>query len=61
VLVVADILEIGSSLKKISLKNIGIKGNDEEISARLMKSLQHHNRLTKLVLSGNYVGLVYLV
>ena len=54
--VLTDILEFGSSLEKIFLKNVGITRNDEEISTRLMKSLQRHKQLTELVLSGNYVG-----
>jgi len=54
-LALANILESGSSLEKISLKNVGITGSDDDIST-VMKSLHGHKQLTELVLSGNYLG-----
>ena len=55
-LALANILESGSSLEKISLKNVGITGSDDDIST-VLKSLQCHKQLTELVLSGNYLGI----
>ena len=54
-IVLADILEVGSSLKKINLKNMRI---DESGAAKLIPNLANHKQLTELVLSGNSLGVL---
>ena len=49
----AHIFEVGSSLQKINLKNMGI---DENGAANLIPYLVNHKQLTELVLSGNSLG-----
>ena len=52
-IVLAHILEVGSSLKKINLKNMRI---DEKGAAKLIPNLANHKQLSELVLSGNSLG-----
>ena len=52
-IVLAHVLEVGSSLKKINLKNMRI---DESGAAKLIPNLANHKQLTELVLSGNSIG-----